>query len=152
MLKKTFNFFWSMRRQFVKYFIVGTSAVVLDMGSLIFLKEVWHWPAFVAVVANQIFILVYVFLLNKYWSFKGNPLTHHQLIRFGIVVAYNYCFAVGAMYLFNHLLKYDYRLVRLSSIILAVSWNFFLYKYYVYTPRRQEPAPETVSEQAALTE
>jgi putative flippase GtrA len=132
MLKKSAKFLWSLRRQFAKYFVTGIIAVILDMGSLIFLKEVWHFPPFLAVIANQAFVLVFVFLMNKYWSFKEHAMTHRQLYRFAIVVAFNYCFSVSTMYIFNHKLNYDYRLVRLASIILAVSWNFFLYKYFVY--------------------
>lgn len=86
----------------------------------------------VAVITNQIVVLIFVFLLNKYWSFRGTALSHRQIIRFGIVVVFDYFFAVSAMYVFNHLLKFDYRLVRLASIAVAVSWNFFLYKYWVY--------------------
>lgn len=132
MVKKTLNFFWSHRLQFSKYFAVGISAVVIDMVSLIFLKESLGINPIVAVIINQIFIIFYVFLLNKHWSFKEKGETRRQMIRFIVVVAYNYCFSVVAMYIFNYRLNFDYRLVRLSSIILAVSWNFFLYKYWVY--------------------
>jgi putative flippase GtrA len=90
MLKKTAKFCWSLRRQFAKYFIIGIISFVLDMSSLIFLKETLHLLPFVAVIANQIFILVFVFLMNKYWSFKEHSLTHRQLWRFCIVVALNY--------------------------------------------------------------
>jgi len=133
MVKKTFTFFWSLRHQFIKYFIIGIGAVILDMSTLLFFKEILKISPVIAVTANQILVLIFVFLLNKYWSFKENSMTHRQLFRFGILVIYNYSFAVVAMYVFNNLLKFDYRLVRLGSIILAVSWNFFLYKYWVYT-------------------
>jgi|WetSurMetagenome_2_1015567.scaffolds.fasta_scaffold283166_2 putative flippase GtrA len=132
MPKKIVKFLWSLRQQFTRYFITGTSAVILDMSSLILLKETLHFPAFFAVVVNQIFINIYVFLINKYWSFKQTSMTRRQVLRFGIVVAYNYCFSITTMYIFNHLLGYNYIAVRLASIILAVSWNFFLYKYFVY--------------------
>jgi len=143
MIKKTAKFFWSLRRQFAKYFITGIIAVILDMSSLIFLKEIWHFPAVIAVVANQAFVLVFVFLMNKYWSFKEHALTHRQLFRFSLVVAFNYSFSVAAMYVFNHHFNFDYRLVRLASIILAVSWNFFLYKYFVYAGKKIKPIPES---------
>jgi len=143
MVKKTFTFFWSLRHQFIKYFIIGIGAVILDMSTLLFFKEILKISPVIAVTANQILVLIFVFLLNKYWSFKENSMTHRQLFRFGILVIYNYSFAVVAMYVFNNLLKFDYRLVRLGSIILAVSWNFFLYKYWVYTGDKPGPLPET---------
>jgi putative flippase GtrA len=146
MIKKTAKFFWSLRQQFAKYFTIGITAVILDMGSLIFFKETLHLLPVIAVIANQIFILAFVFLANKYWSFKEHSMTHRQLVRFGIVAVYNYSFSVAAMYVFNHLWQYDYRLVRLGSIILAVSWNFFLYKYFVYASAKPLVLPEAVIE------
>jgi dolichol-phosphate mannosyltransferase len=145
MIKKTLSYFWSLRAQFIKYFIVGIGAVILDISSLIFLKESLGMTPFVAVIANQAIVLVYVFLLNKYWSFKGTSWSHRQVIRFAIVVIFDYLFAVAAMYVFNHQLNFDYRLVRLASIALAVSWNFFLYKYWVYADL-QPAAPRTIGQ------
>jgi len=132
MAKKIIIFLWSHRVQFSKYFIVGVSAVALDMASLIFFKEYLGIKPMIAVIINQLFIIFYVFFLNKHWSFKEKGETHRQIVRFFIIVGFNYCFSVTAMYILNHRLNFDYRLVRLGSIILAVSWNFFFYKYWVY--------------------
>jgi putative flippase GtrA len=137
MVKKTLAFFWSHRVQFSKYFIVGISAVVIDMATLIFFKEYLGIKPVIAVIINQVLLVFYVFYMNKHLSFKEKGETHRQMIRFFVVVTYNYFFSVTAMYIFNHRLNFDYRLVRLGSIILAVSWNFFLYKYWVYAAEKK---------------
>jgi len=126
------KFFWSQRHYFTKYFIVGLSGVFLDIGSLIVLKERFGFSPTTAIVINQIFLLTYIFLLNKYWSFKDKTLPHRQIVRFLILASGNYLFAVLLMYIFNHWIGFDYRLVRLGSIALMVTWNFFLYKFWVY--------------------
>jgi len=123
---------WSLRKEFTKYFIVGFSGLLIDMGSLVLLKEVFGlWPVF-AVIINQAFLLVYNFTLNKYWSFKNKEMPHRQIVRYLILAGFNYLFGVVVMYIFNHKLGFDYRLVRIFSIACMVSWNFFLYKYWVY--------------------
>jgi len=132
MIKKTFSYFWSVRHQFTKYFIVGISGVFLDLATLIFFKEFFGFNAIVAVVCNQILMLTYNFLLNKYWSFKNKEIPQKQIVRYLILAGFNYFFSVGVMYLFNHLVNYDYRLVRIATIAVMVLWNFFLYKYWVY--------------------
>lgn len=131
-MKKLFAYFWSLRRQFIKYFIIGITGVILDMTSLIFLKEVLGWMPTTAVIINQIFMLAYIFILNKYWTFKNKEMPHGQIVKFLTLAGFNYLFAVSAMYVFNHKFGFDYRLVRICSIALMVSWNFFLYKYWVY--------------------
>ena len=133
MLKRFFAYFWSLRGQFARYFVVGLSGVVLDMASLILFKELFGWLPIFAVIVNQVVILVYIFAMNKYWSFKNRAMPHKQVVRFLILALFNYCFSVTLMYVFNHKLDFDYRLVRLASIALAVSWNFFLYKYWIYS-------------------
>jgi putative flippase GtrA len=138
MLKKIILHFWSMRHQFVKYFIIGIGAVILDVGSLYLLKQNLHLRAFVAVVINGIFVLSYVFFLNKYWAFKSSGISHKQIIRFLILSGVNYAIAIGCMYIFNEKLGFNYLVVRLSNVALSVAWNFLLYKYWVY---RQDEVP-----------
>lgn len=134
MIAQGANYLWSLRREFAKYFIVGISAVVFDMGTLIAAKELLDIPATPAVVVNQALVLVYVFTVNKYWSFRNREVPHKQLMRFASLAVFNYGFSVLTMYLFHDHLGFDYRLVRLGTIAVMVSWNFFLYKYWVYRP------------------
>lgn len=132
MIKKTLQYAWSVRFEFTKYFIIGVSGVVLDMATLIFLKEVLGWLPIFAVIINQALMLVYIFYLNKYWTFRNKEIPHKQVVRFLTLAGFNYLLSVVIMYVLNHNLGFDYRLVRLGSIVVMVSWNFFLYKYWVY--------------------
>ncbi|EKE07164.1 MAG: hypothetical protein ACD_18C00175G0027 [uncultured bacterium] len=132
MIKKIIFYAWSIRHQFTKYFLVGFSGLFLDLATLIFFKEFFGLNATIAVVCNQVLMLTYNFLLNKYWSFKNKEMPHKQIVRYLVLAGFNYLFSVGVMYLFNHILEFDYRLVRIATIAVMVMWNFFLYKYWVY--------------------
>ncbi len=132
MIKRIFKYFLGIRFEFIKYFVIGVSAVILDMMSLVLFKEIFGLQPVMAVVINQFFLLVYVFCLNKYWTFRDKTMPKRQVVRFLILVFFNYIIAVSVMYIFNQWLEFDYRLVRLGTIALAVSWNFLLYKYWVY--------------------
>lgn len=132
MIKKGILYFWSLRREFAKYFIVGFSGLFLDMGSLIIFAEIFGWMPVMAVLVNQIFLLTYNFTLNKYWSFRNKAMPHKQLVKYLSLAGFNYIFSVFTMYFFNHILEFDYRAVRIITIAVAVSWNFFLYKYWIY--------------------
>jgi putative flippase GtrA len=118
--------------------------IFLDLLTLIFLKEFLGVKPVIAVMINQILVIFYVFFMNKYWSFRKNDgSTQYQMMRFFIVVFYNYCFSILTMYVFGNRLSFDYRLIRTGSIIAAVSWNFFLYKYWVYAPETRAANIET---------
>ena len=126
-----------MRGQFVKYFITGLGAVVLDILSLYLLKEYLGLRPVWAVVINQVFILNYVFFVNKHWSFKSRGLTRLEIARFLMVAGLNYVVAIVWMYLFNEFLNFNYLLVRIFNVALSVAWNFLLYKYWVYRPKNR---------------
>ncbi len=132
MIKKSLGYAWSVRHEFTKYAVVGFSGFFLDMGLLIFSKTVLNMNATISVAIILCIVMVYNFLLNKYWSFKNHAMPHKQFVRYAILAAWNYIFGVAMMYIFNELLEFDYRLVRIAAIGIAVGWNFFLYKYWVY--------------------
>ena len=136
MFKKLITHAWSLRQQFIRYFCVGFSAFILGMSSLMLLKEVFGWQPITAVIMNQPFIIAYVFLLNKYWSFDNRDLAHRQVVRFLMLVGFNYAVSVTTIYILNHRLGLDYRLVRIGTIAFAAGFNFLSYKYWVY---RSEP-------------
>ena len=121
-----------MRAQFIRYFITGCSAFCLDIGLLYVLKEYVHMRPFLAIVVYQIFVLSYIFLLNKYWSFKARGVTRKQLIRFMVVAVANYLIAIAWMWFFNEKMQIYYLLSRIANVSLSVVWNFFLYRYWVY--------------------
>ena len=121
-----------MRREFAKYFIIGISAFVADVGSLFFLKEFVQLSPTMAVVINQPVIATGVFLLNKHWSFQAGGLTHRQMVKFYLLAIFNYLFSVVWIYLLHDRFGVYYLYARTLNIALSVAWNFLLYKYWVY--------------------
>lgn len=124
---------WNHRVQFARYAITGFSAVALDMGTLYALKEWLHIRPVWAIVINQSFLVNYVFILNKKWSFQSTGRTHRQVMRFYVLAGVNYFISVTWMGFFSHIFgEHWYLLIRLANIGLATAWNFLLYKFWVY--------------------
>lgn len=139
MLKKIFQHGVALHKEFLKYFITGATAFILDIGSLYLLGRFTTLPYYLAVLINQPPVLLYIFLLNKHWSFCAKGLTHRQMIRFVSVAIFNYLVAGAWMWLFTegwplHIVNkhVDYLIVRLANVVVSVLWNFLLYKYWVY--------------------
>ncbi len=132
MLKKFLLQFWTHRDQFIRYFIIGVSAYLLDIGTLYVFKEHLKVSQTIGVILNQPIIIVYVFLLNRLWSFKSTGLAHRQLVRFFLVAGSNYLFSAAWIWLISEHFGVQYLLARTLNIMLAISWNFLLYKYWVY--------------------
>ena len=128
------HYVWSVRGQFLRYALTGGSGVILDMATLVLFREILGFTPVLAVALNQFLVLGYNFTLNKYWSFENRDPSPRQLRRYLTLAAGNYLFSVGTMYLFSHLFGWDYRLVRMGTIVVMTSWNFLLYKHWVYRP------------------
>ena len=137
-----------MRVQFAKYFVIGIGGVILDIWSLHLL--LFYFNPTISVVINQLFILNLVFFLNKRWAFGSQGITHQQMIRFYLVAGMNYVIAISWMWFFTNPVNFypnlskfvlsqsNYiLLVRAANVALAVSWNFFLYKFFVYSDKSQ---------------
>lgn len=140
MFKSLFYKMWSLRRKFIRYFIVGISGLVIDIGLLWLLKERGHMRAVIAIIFSQIIVLSYNFTFNKLWAFGSKGLSHTQLVRYIVTAAWNYFFAIVFMWVFNEKLGLNYLIVRLVSIALMVSWNFLLYHFWIF-PRQTAPLP-----------
>lgn len=132
MVKKILNYAWTNRAQVAKYLIVGIGGVILDISSLAVLKEVFGWTPVAAVIVNQAVLMTANFTLNKYWTFRNTEMPHKQAVRYLMLAAWNYSFSIASMYLFHDQLGYNYLLVRAGSIAAMTSWNFILFKTWVY--------------------
>lgn len=157
MFKKILSYLWSIRREFIRYFIIGTSSLILDLSSLYFFESVFHFSPVKSVVLNQIFILAYIFLMNKYWSFKSVGNTRKQMIRFLGVVVLNYVIAITWMWLFTNVIvveifddsKLNHTLVRTVNVAFSMVWNFMLYKFWVYRVETAVLSSETSQSETA---
>ncbi len=122
-----------MRKQLLRYFVIGCSGVILDLGTLYILVNFLHLPPVWGVIINQIIVLNYIFFLNRHWSFSaGGATAYRQMIKFFVVAGFNYLVAISWIWLFNHQLGINYLITRLGNIIVSTIWNFLLYKHWVY--------------------
>jgi len=132
MVKRIARYIIDARHAFMKYFTVGILGVVLDLGTLALFREWFGIAPYIAVILNQVIIIAFNFTANKLWTFKNKAMPHTQFVRYIMLFGMNYVLAVLFMYIFNEHLGIDYRLVRIGTIALAMSWNFLLYRHWVF--------------------
>ncbi|MEK7102601.1 MAG: GtrA family protein [Patescibacteria group bacterium] len=120
------------KKKFTKYFLVGISGLILDVGLLYLASGVLHIRPLYALLVTQVFVITYNFLLNKHWSFESRGAHHRQFARYALVLGFNYTVGEGAMYFGHEVLEVNYLIVRIVTVAVAVSWNFLLYNYWVY--------------------
>lgn len=137
MFKKICDFIWRVCcwqpfRQFVKYGVVGTSSVVIDMVIIFVFTEFFGlWYMFSAVISQTVAV-IFNFLMNRNWSFRSNGVVHRQAVRYFILLGFNYLYQLIALWLLVETLHLHYLLAKIFIAMLMVTWNFLMFKYVVY--------------------
>ncbi len=132
MPKRLYTYIRTHKEQFVRYFVVGISGFVIDIGTLYLFTTQFGINPTLAVVYNQLLVMGYNFTLNKYWSFQNTALPHKQFIRYLILAGANYLFSIAVMYVANQVFGMNEIIVRVATIAVMTLWNFVIYKKWVY--------------------
>lgn len=122
--------------QLSRFLIIGVTSTIIDLFSLFILKEKLNFNPVFAVSINQFFVIMYNFLLNKYWSFNSKKMPLQQFIKYLILVLFNYLISIFLMYIFYQKLHINYIVIRLFSICFMFIVNFILYKNWIYKDKR----------------
>ena len=127
------------QRQLLCYLIVGGLSVVVDVGLLVLLHESFAVPIGIATTVAFGTSLVVNFLLNRTamssWGSRG--LTQHAL-RYASLVVVNYVITLGVVTTVAHV-SARYVVAKLAVVAGSTSWNFLLYRHWVFTPPRSRP-------------
>jgi putative flippase GtrA len=119
-------------RQFVKYVITGLVSFAVEL-SLVYLftdvLKIWY------IYSNSIALfLVFIinFSLNRFWAFRSKQPFMKQLITSGMLFALNLVVGNAVMFFFTETVHLYYLFSKVIATGMSVTWNFFLYKYYIY--------------------
>lgn len=118
--------------QTFKFALTGGTATLIDMGTLIVLVELFHADTFIAIYPAKIFAIMYVFFMNKYFTFRRPDGSFvHQMIKF--LVVYGVAFALNvATYSMLTNLGVQYILSNLLAIGFTAVLNYALLHFFVF--------------------
>jgi putative flippase GtrA len=119
-------------RQFVKYVITGLLSFGTEISLLYLFTDLLN---FWYIYANSIALLVvYVinFSLNRFWAFRSRQPLLRQAAASGILFVLNLLVGNGMMFVLTEIGHLYYLFSKVIATGMAVTWNFFLYKYYIY--------------------
>lgn len=122
----------------VRFGIVGSSGVVVNLGLLALFVELlgWHY-AFASVLAIEASILTN-YALNHIWTWRGGDNGLHTFLNFQLVSLVGMAIqwvvlAVGAA-----LLDVHYMLAALAGIGLATIWNFAANHWFTFAEKSKD--------------
>lgn len=117
--------------QILRYLCSGGAAAALEICSnygMLFAGV----PYLASTVVSGLIGTVSAFLFHKYFVFQKRERTPEQLFRYIIQQAVNLAVQVGLVYLLVTFVGVQPGIAKILSIGLTVSWNFLIYKFFVY--------------------
>jgi len=123
---------WGERIRISKYLISGFSAFGIDWGTYALCTRALHFNEYAANVLSVLMGATFAFLANKYWSFNRRENTGRQSRRFIALAIFNYIFQQFGFVFALSILHINDLIAKVLLIGIMVSWNFLIYKYWVY--------------------
>jgi len=140
--------------QFARFGVIGAGGFLLDFGIFNLLlftvfdpKNVHEGPLFAKAVSTCVAIL-FNWVGNRFWTFREHR--GKQLVRegveFAVVSLGGLVIGLGCLWISHYVLGLDSKLAdNISSNVIGLGlgtlFRFALYRFWVFSPRRGEPAP-----------
>ena len=118
-----------------KYYAVGASGVLVNLGLLFILTEyvgLWYFLSYTLAISASI---TSNFILNKLWTFKGSINSQRTLLMYGKFVSVSIlgmAIQLGSVYLLVETLSVYYMLAALISICIAGGINFMINRRWTF--------------------
>jgi putative flippase GtrA len=122
-------------RQAMKFIFCGASAAVLDLGSLTIFVEIFEMDPRVAYVPSTVLAVIYVFLFNKFVTFRAHG--EHaflQAVKFLAVYTATGTLEIGLSW-FLYEMGVQYILAKAFSIGIIAICNYTLSHTFVFKSR-----------------
>lgn len=125
------------QRQLLSYLAVGSLTVVVDVGLLALLREAYGVPLGAATTVAFCSAVLMNFLLNRTaMSSSGSRGWTLHALRYGSLVVANYVITLVVVTTVGHVSARWYLVAKLAVVAASTSWNFLLYRYWVFAPPR----------------
>lgn len=117
--------------QFARYLVGGISAVACEVGSFQLMLFLGVYYAAAGIISNIIGTIA-AFLFQKYFVFQKKEKFGSHGMRYAILTLWNFIAQNTILIVGVEYFGVYPTFVKLFAIGCSVSWNFFLYKFFVY--------------------
>ncbi|MFA5303279.1 MAG: GtrA family protein [Candidatus Nanoarchaeia archaeon] len=128
--------FEKLPKKFIKYFLVGGLAFIMDYSLSMFF---FIFLSFTEVLSNSlsVFIVsVMKFFINKKFTFKNtSKKAKEQLMMSFVVMGFYLIFTSTLVYLLSNILKIPFYITKVIVVFLGVSVNYYLDKNLTFNKR-----------------
>ncbi|PIR52898.1 hypothetical protein COU76_03925 [Candidatus Peregrinibacteria bacterium CG10_big_fil_rev_8_21_14_0_10_49_10] len=122
----------SYAKQFVTYICCGLLAALADFGSFYLLLHAGLWYV-AASITGSVLGFCTAFLCHKYFVFQKRDKFVQHLGKYFLVDMLGTGLATLILFALVEYLGFTAEAAKVLSMGSVICWNFFLYKFFVYT-------------------
>jgi putative flippase GtrA len=134
-----------LQHPFPRFVISGGTTFIVDLGLLKLLHGYEHMALLPATTIAFLISFSVTFLISRHWTFPSGRAgrTHHQAIRFAILVGGN---LVTTLLIVGGLVALGlyYLLAKVIAVALNAGANFLLYRHWVFRDPAAPPGERMV--------
>ena len=122
-------------KQAAKYYAVGASGVLVNLGLLFYLTEyvgLWYFLSYTLAISASI---TSNFILNKFWTFRDSINSQRTIVmyvKFTSVSFLGMAIQLGSVYFLVESLSVYYMMAALISISIAGAINFIINRSWTF--------------------
>ena len=122
-------------KQAAKYYAVGASGVLVNLGLLFYITEyvgLWYFLSYTLAISASI---TSNFILNKFWTFRDSINSQGTIVmyvKFVSVSLLGMAIQLGTAYLLVESLSVYYMLAAIVSITIAGAINFIINRRWTF--------------------
>jgi dolichol-phosphate mannosyltransferase len=122
-------------KQAAKYYAVGASGVLVNLGLLFYLTEyvgLWYFLSYTLAISASI---TSNFILNKFWTFRDSINSQRTIVmyvKFASVSFLGMAIQLGSVYFLVESLSIYYMMAALISISIAGAINFVINRSWTF--------------------
>lgn len=120
-----------MRKQFIKYILVGGSTAAFELGVFTILRRAAHMDVAPANVIAVIMSTSLNFALNRGWAFKAASNLSRSIILYLILFFFNMTFTTSAISIMVGWNVPDI-FAKLITMGMVTIWNYVIYRKIIF--------------------
>ncbi len=130
--------------QFFRYIVTGTLTTLIDLLVFHTLYIRFDYSKNTAVIFAFILALLFSFIVNKKWTFKGNQENTHtnwhvsQFIKFIFVAGFGLLITLLCVHIFINILELPPILSKLAASAVVFVWNFLANSFWTFRTTTEE--------------
>jgi putative flippase GtrA len=132
--------------QLVRYFCIGLSAAVIDLGMFLVLVNVLGINSIVGTIVSICLATIWAFALNSIYNFATTDNVVLRFLSYAMVSASGLAISASAMGVFVESLGFDANVVKVLSLPVIFIVQYKLNRHVTFRPsvKQANPLPQAI--------